>query len=148
MKQSPGSVAEYLASLPDDRRKEIEAVRDIILRNLPKGFVEAVGFGMLNYVIPLERYPKTYNKQPLMLAALASQKNYMSVHLMTVYGDPKTETWFRESFTKAGKKLDMGKSCVRFKSADDLPLDIIGQAIARVSLEEHIQRYERSRIRP
>lgn len=104
-------------------------------------------FGMLAYVVPLKRYPKTYNGRPLMIAALASQKNAMSAYLMCVYGDPKTRAWFQSAWKKSGKKLDMGKSCLRFKSADELPLDLIGQAIARVSVDEFIGFYERSRTK-
>src|SRR5690606_32559995 len=107
-----------------------------------KGYEEAMQYGMIGYCVPLSRYPDTYNGQPLGIAALASQKQYMSLYLMAVYGDPKTEAWFRDAFAKAGKKLDMGKSCVRFKTLEDLPLDVIGQAIARVSVEQYIARVE------
>jgi hypothetical protein len=139
------TVDEYLAELPPDRRAAIAAVRKVILGNLPKGYEETMQYGMISYVVPLKRYPVTYNKQPLGIAALASQKNYMSVYLMSVYGDKETERWFTEAFRASGKKLDMGKSCVRFKKLDDLPLDVIGQAIARAPVDEFIARYEESR---
>lgn len=139
------NVTEYLASLPDDRKPYILAVRDVILVNLPEGYQECFAYGMLAYVIPLTRYPKTYNKQPLMYAALGNQKNYMSVYLMGIYSCGAPEEWFQEGFAQAGKKLSMGKSCVRFKSSEDIPLDVIGQAIARMSVEQYIERYEQSR---
>jgi hypothetical protein len=126
------TVAEYLASLPPERRSAIEAVRRIILKNLPRGFKEGMQFGMIGYCVPLSRYPNTYNGQPLPLAALASQKNYMSVYLMSVYGDPATRRWFETEYRRAGKRLDLGGSCVRFRTLDDLPLTLVGAAIARV----------------
>jgi uncharacterized protein YdhG (YjbR/CyaY superfamily) len=140
-----GSVQEYLAKLPPDRREALSAVRKVILKNLPKGYVESVNWGMICYEIPLKRYPNTYNGRPLGLAGLASQKNHMSVHLMNVYGDPETEAWFKAEFAKSGKKLDMGKSCVRFRKLDDLPLELIGRAIARTPVARYIEFYERSR---
>ncbi len=139
------TVDEYLAELSPDRRAAIAAVRKVILDNLPKGYEEVMLYGMIAYVIPLKRYPVTYNKQPIGIAALASQKNYMSVYLMNVYGDNDTERWFTEAFKASGKKLDMGKSCVRFKKLDDLPLDVIGQGIARTPVGEFIALYEASR---
>ena len=120
-------------------------MRKVILDNLPTGYEEMMQFGMISYVIPLERYPVTYNKQPLQYAALASQKHYMSVYLMNVYGDPDSEQWFVEQYRASGKKLDMGKSCVRFKKLDDLPLDLIGRAIARTPVEAYIEVYEAAR---
>ena len=142
---SAQTVEEYLAELPPDRREAINAVRKVILDNLPTGYEEMMQFGMISYVIPLERYPVTYNKQPLQYAALASQKHYMSVYLMNVYGDPDSEQWFVEQYRASGKKLDMGKSCVRFKKLDDLPLDLIGRAIARTPVEAYIEVYEAAR---
>ena len=148
MKQADAqSVQEYLDGLPPDRRQAIETVRQAILDNLPDGYQETMDFGMLAYVIPLETYPDTYNKHPLMYAALASQKRHMAVYLMNVYGDRETERWFTEMYRASGKKLDMSKSCVRFKKLDDLPVDLIGQTIARTSVAEYIQRYEASRKR-
>ena len=104
-------------------------------------------YGMIWYVIPLERYPVTYSGQALGIAALASQKNYMSLYLMNVYGETETERWFVEEYNASGKKLDMGKSCVRFKKLEDLPLDLIGKAIARTSVDEFVGMYEASRHR-
>ncbi len=139
------TVKEYLAELPPDRRKAIEAVRKVILANLPEGFEEGMGYGMIAYYVPLSRFPNTYNGQPLPIAALASQKNYMSVYLMCVYGDKKTLDWFTAGYKASGKKLDMGKSCVRFKKLEDLPLDLIGEAVGRVSVEKFREIYEQSR---
>ena len=142
---SAQTVEEYLAELAPNRREAINAVRKVILDNLPAGYEEVMQFGMIGYVIPLERYPVTYNKQALQYAALASQKHYMSVYLMNVYGDPDAEQWFAEQYRASGKKLDMGKSCVRFKKLDDLPLDLIGRAIARTPVDEYIAVYEAAR---
>jgi len=139
------TVEEYLASLQVDKKETIQAVRDTILKNLPAGFEEIIAYGMLSYVIPLKRYPDTYNKQPLMLAALASQKNYFAVYLMITAGDKKNEEWFKDEYKKSGKKLDMGKSCVRFKKLDDLPLELIGKVIKRISVEQYIKIYETGR---
>lgn len=145
MQSKAATVDEYLASMPDDRRKAIAAVRKAILKNLPDGFVEVMDFGMIGYVVPLERFPDTYNGHPLPLAGLASQKNHMSLYLMNVYGDPATERWFTQAYKASGKKLDMGKSCVRFKRLEDLPLDVIGQTIARTTLKDFLRQYEASR---
>jgi hypothetical protein len=139
------TVREYLASLPPERRRTVAAVRELILEHLPRGYEETMQYGMIGYSVPLSRYPNTYNGQPLTVAALAAQKGYTSLYLMAVYGDRGTERWFAEAFRKAGKKLDMGKSCVRFKSLDDLPLPVIGQAIARTSVDDFIAFYERTR---
>jgi uncharacterized protein YdhG (YjbR/CyaY superfamily) len=138
-------VADYLAELPADRRKTISAVRAVIRKSLPKGYKESVGYGMICYSVPLSTYPDTYNGQALCYAALAAQKNYCALYLMNVYGDSPTAKAFKEGFTKAGKKLDMGKSCVRFKTADDLPLDVIGKTIALTPMREFIGQYERAR---
>ena len=104
--------------------------------------------GMIGYVIPLERYPVTYNRQPLMYAALASQKNYMSLYLMNIYENPDDQKWFVDAYRDSGKKLNMGKSCVRFKELEDLPIELIGKAIARTSVGDFIEQYEASRSRP
>ena len=141
------TVGDYLAELPEDRRLALATLRQVILDYLPDGYEEIMQFGMIGYVIPLERYPITYNGQPLSYAALASQKNYMSLYLMNVYSDPETENWFVEQYRASGKKLDMGKSCVRFKKLEDLPIGLVGKAIARTSVPEFIERYEASRRR-
>ena len=145
VKSDATTVEAYLAELPPDRREAISEARRMILANLPDGYEEQMSFGMIGYVVPLSRYPNTYNKEPLALAALASQKRHMAVYLNNVYGDPATLEWFTAAYAASGKRLDMGKSCVRFKRLADLPLDIIGETIARTSLEDFIAFYESAR---
>jgi hypothetical protein len=148
MQSKARTVEQYLAELPPDRRDTITAVRKVILKNLPSGFEETMQYGMICYVVPHKLFPAGYHcdpTQPLSYACLASQKNYMAIYLMTVYGHKETEKWFVNAYKASGKKLDMGKSCVRFKKLDDLPLDVIGQAIARVPVDRYIQAYEESR---
>ena len=142
-----GTPEEYLESLPEERREVVSAVRDLVRRNLPAGYVESMGWGMLCWGIPLERYPNTYNGQPLGYVALAAQKNYYSLYLMGVYADPTGPAWLKEGFAKAGKKLDMGKSCVRFRKLEDLPLELIGEAVAKVTPEAYIAHYEAAHAR-
>lgn len=145
MVSSPAkTVVQYLASLPPDRRRVISAVRRTILANLPAGYQEVMNWGMICYEIPLKRYPDTYNGQPLCVAGLAAQKNNYAVYLTGIFEDPKLARWLRAQFTKAGKRTDMGKSCVRFKSLDDLVLDAIGVVVAGVPLDAYLARYERS----
>ncbi len=139
------SVEEYLEELPEERRKAMVTVRSLVLDHLPPGYVEAMNWGMISYEIPLERYPRTYNGQPLMYAALAAQKNYMSLYLMCVYSHAGTKTSFEERFKASGKKLNMGKSCVRFRKVEDLPLELIAETIASTTVEEYISTYEDSR---
>jgi hypothetical protein len=145
MTSAAKTVDEYLASLPEDRRSAIGAVRNVILSNLPEGYAECIQYGMIAYVVPHSLYPAGYHcdpSKPLQYAALASQKNHMALYLMTVYGDPATEQWLRKAYAAAGKKLDMGKSCVRFKKLENLPLEVIGQVIARVPVRAYIDRVE------
>ncbi len=140
------SVSEYLASQPEDRRKTLAAVREVIRDNLPDGYAERVGAsGMILYEVPLSRYPTTYNKQPLQYVALAPQKNYYALYLSAPYASSGLLKWFTEAYRKSGKKLDMGKSCVRFKSLEDLPLDVIGQCVARVPVDDFVAMYEEGR---
>jgi hypothetical protein len=141
-KSNATTVGEYLAELSDDRRAIIAAVRDMVVRNLPDGYVEAMNWGMISYELPLERYPETYNGQPLIYAALANQKNHCALYLMCVYQDPKNEAALKQGFKKAGKKLNMGKSCIRFRKLDDLALDVLEKIIASTSVKEFIARYE------
>ena len=145
MKSTATTVEEYLAELSPERQEAVSAIRQTVLSNLPDGYEEIMDFGMIVYVVPLERVPKTYNGHPLMYAAISSEKNYVSVHLMNVYADPETTQWFVDSYKATGKKLDMGKSCVRFKKLNDLPLDLIGQTVARTPIEEWVAVYEASR---
>ena len=145
VKSAAKTVDDYLAELPEDRRAEVERVRNVVLDHLPDGYQELMQYGMIGYAVPLDRLPNTYNGEPLAYAALAAQKRYISLYLNNVYGDRDTETWFTERFRASGKKLDMGKSCVHFKRADDLPLDLIAETIARTPAEEFIAVYETSR---
>jgi hypothetical protein len=146
MRSDAATVDAYLAELPGERREAIEAVRRVILDNLPDGFVEGMQYGMIGYFVPLERYPETYNGEPLSVAGLASQKRYMSLYLMCVYADDDV-SWFEERWTATGRTLDMGKSCVRFRRLEDVALDVVGEAIARTSVDDFIAQYERSRRR-
>lgn len=118
------------------------AVRRLIRTNLAKGFKEGMQYGMLGYYIPLKRYPNTYNGQPLSVVSLASQKGHMSLHLMCVYADSELEKEFVEAWKKTGKRLNMGKSCVRFKTLEDLALDVVGETISKVTVEGFLERYE------
>jgi hypothetical protein len=139
------TVEQYLQELPEDRRAVISAVRDVVVRSLPAGYREAMNWGVISYEVPLEDHPDTYNGQPLMYAGLAAQKNYYALYLTSVYSDPAREQWLRDAFAQAGKKLDMGKSCVRFKKLGDLPLDAIGTLIAGTPPAEFITLYENAR---
>ena len=132
---------EYIATLPEERRAAVSAVRDIINANLPPGYREGMQFGMISWYVPLETFPDTYNGQPLGLAALASQKQYISLYLNNVYGDAETEQWFRERWQGTGKTLEMGKSCVRFRTLEDIPLDVVGETIARTDVDSFLRHY-------
>lgn len=120
-------------------------LRKLIRKNLPKGYDEAVNWGMLCYQIPLDRYPDTYNGQPLGYVALASQKNYCSLYLTGAYIDPEQEAALKEGFAMAGKKLDMGKSCLRFRKLDDLALDVVAKVIASTPPDKYIEQYEKAK---
>jgi hypothetical protein len=146
MQRDVDTVDGYLAELPSDRRAVIEVVRQVVLDHLPVGFEEVVQYGMISYVIPLAQYPDTYNGLPLAVASLANQKRHMALYLMGVYGDEGAEAWLRERWP-ADKKLDMGKSCLRFRRLDDLALDLVGGVIARTSVDDLVAVYERSRAR-
>ena len=141
------TVDEYLAELPPERRSIVASVRDLVRRNLPDGYRETMNWGMISYEIPLERYPVTYNKQPLGYAALAAQKNNYTLYLNHVYQSDERKKWLEREFTKAGKKLDIGKSCVRFKRVEDLELGAIAKVIASTPPEKLIEQYEASRKR-
>ena len=142
MQSKTTTVEQYLAELPEDRRKALEAVRQVILANLDEDYEEGIQYGMIGYYVPHRVFPAGYHcdpKQPLPFAHLASQKNYMSVYLMCIYGDSNHAKWFREAWAKTGKKLDMGKACIRFKKVEDLALDVIGEAILRVPAKKYIE---------
>ena len=142
------TVAQYLAALPADRRAALSAVRKAINENLPDGYEEGMQFGMIGWYVPLSLYPAGYGenpKVPLSFVALASQKSGMVLHFLCFYGHPTLSTWFTSEYKKSGKKLDMGKGCVRFKSLEDLALDVVGRTVARVSAEEHMANYQAAR---
>jgi uncharacterized protein YdhG (YjbR/CyaY superfamily) len=141
------TVDEYLDELPEDRRSVVAEVRRTILANLPEGYQETMNWGMIAYEVPLERYPDTYNQQPLMYMALAAQKNHYAVYSSGVYMDPQGESWLADEFEKAGKELDMGKSCIRFRKLENLPLDVIGKITAAQGVEDFIALYEAGRKR-
>lgn len=141
------TVSQWLASVPAERKDAINAVRDAVNEHLPAGYKETVDWGMLAWVVPLATLPDTYNGHPLMLAALGAHKKLMTIYLMTVYGDPTIREEFEAAFKKAGKKLNMGGSCVHFKTLDDLPLNVVGDTIARVAVDEYVARYHQSRAK-
>lgn len=139
------TVSQYLSALPPPRRAEISRVRDLVNANLPSGYEEGIIYGMISWFIPLAKKPDTYNGQPLCIASLGAQKNYNALYLMTVYGDPTLEKKFRGAFKAAGKKLDMGKSCVRFSAADELVPSAIEDAIKAMSVDDYIAHYDKVR---
>ena len=140
---SAATVSDYLAELPPERRAEVEKVRDVVNAALPAGYREGMAFGMVGWAIPLADYPDTYNKQPLGYAALAAQKNGYSLYLNCVYASEEKAQRFREKWAETGKRLDMGKSCIRFKRADDLALDVISDEIASTTPAQFIATYEK-----
>ena len=139
------TVADYLDELPTERRAEIARVRDLINEAMPQGYREGIGYGMIGWVIPLEHYPDTYNGQPLPYAGLAAQKNYNSLYLNCVYSSKESSERVKAAFAAAGIKPDMGKCCIRFKTADKLPLDAIKEEIASTVPDEFIRIYEEAR---
>ena len=144
MRSEATTVERYLAELPTERREAIEAVRSVILDHLPDGYVESMNWGMIAYEVPLETYPDTYNKQPLAFAALASQKNYMAVYLTGIYISDEARDEFEKAYRATGKRFDVGKSCVRFRKLEDLPLELIGETIEAIPVDRLIQRFEES----
>ncbi|MCU0522440.1 MAG: DUF1801 domain-containing protein [Anaerolineae bacterium] len=147
VKSKASTVEEYLAELPDDRREIIAEVRKMILEHLPAGYQESVNWGMITYEIPLERYPNTYNGQPLGYVALAAQKNHYALYLLGVYGDSEQEAALRKAYAEAGKRLDMGKSCLRFRKLEDLLMEPVAQIVASTPPDAMIALYEASRRR-
>lgn len=145
MQSDATTVEDYLAALPADRREALTAIRDTVNANLDDGFAEGMEYGMVTWGVPLERYPTTYNGKPLGVVSLASQKNHMALYLMCLYADDGLEEWFRQQYVDRQMRLDMGKSCVRFKSLDEVPLDVLAELLRRVTPEQHIARYEESR---
>jgi len=139
------TVDQYLAELPADRREAIETVRQAVLDNLPDGYEEVMNWGMITYQVPLGTYPDTYNKKPLMYAALASQKNHMAVYLSGVYMLEGGGEAFEKAYRATGKKYDVGKSCVRFKTLDDLPVELIGRTLGALEVEDFVDKVKEAR---
>jgi uncharacterized protein YdhG (YjbR/CyaY superfamily) len=133
------TVDAYLAELTPERRAAMEAVRAVVLANLPPGYVETMRWGMISYEVPLEVYPDTYNGEPLSYGGLASQKNHMSLYLMGIYADEARRERFEQAYRATGKRLDIGKGCVRFRTLDALPMDLVAEAVAAVPMEEHVE---------
>lgn len=146
-KRSSSAVTTFLSRLPAERRREVARVRDVVRRHLPSGYEEVISKNMLVYQVPLERYSDTYNGHPLWYVALASEKTYLSLHLMPVYGDTAQAQRLKDRFEAAGKKLDMGKACIHFRTADDLALDVIGEIVASTSLDRWVQIAQAARRR-
>jgi uncharacterized protein YdhG (YjbR/CyaY superfamily) len=140
MQSDAKTVEAYLASLPADRRTALQAVRETILENLPDGYDEVMNWGMITYEVPLETCPDTYNGKPLMYAALGSQKNHMAVYLTGTYMDDGAREEFEASYRDTGQRMDIGKSCVRFRKLEDLPLPLIGKAIRQIPADEFVER--------
>jgi uncharacterized protein YdhG (YjbR/CyaY superfamily) len=142
------TVEEYLAALPEERRPAVEKLRKVILSNLPEGFEEQISYGMIGYVVPLSRYPQGYHakkSEPLPFLSLASQKNHIALYHMGLYGKPVMEEWFvREYAERVPTKLDMGKSCIRFKKPDQIPYDLIAELCQKMTVDEFIELYESS----
>ncbi len=146
MQSKATTVDAYIAELPEDRRKAISELRKVIKKNLPKGFKEEMGYGMMGWSVPHSIYPAGYHcnpKDPLPFMGIASQKNSINLYHMGIYADPKLLKWFQEAHAKASpKKLDMGKSCIRYKKAEDIPYKLIGELAAKTTVEEWIEKYE------
>ena len=143
MRSEAGTVEEYLESLPEGRRHALKKVREVIQQNIPDGYEEAMNWGMITYQVPLEVYPDTYNGQPLMYAALASQKNHMAVYLTGIYMKEANRKSFEEAYRATGKRFDVGKSCVRFKKLEDLPLELIGKTIGSITMNDFVSMVKR-----
>lgn len=142
------TVKAYIAALPENRQAVIEKLRETILANLPDGFEEQLSYGMISYVVPLSRYPQGYHAQPgepLPFLALASQKNHIALYHMGLYGKPDLEAWFVEEYAeRVPTKLDMGKSCIRFKNPDHIPYDLVAELCQKITVDQYITAYEQA----
>ena len=140
------SVEEYLAHIPDERKESFAKLRDTILANLPKGFQEEMNYGMIGYVVPHSIYPAGYHTSPdlpLPFVSIASQKNHIALYHMGIYANPEVLAWFKKEYPKHCKtKLEMGKSCIRFKKPENIPLELIGQLMKKISVKAWINAYE------
>lgn len=145
MKSSARTVEGYLRRLPEERRIVVSAVREVIRENIPAGYRETINWGAITWEVPLERHPEIRNGQPLCYVGLAAQKDHFAIYLMGAHQAPEHVRWLTAEFQKAGKKLDMGKSCLRFRKLDDLPLGVIGKAVARIRLKDFLARCEEFR---
>lgn len=148
MTSKAATVDEYLAELPEDRREALQAIRRVVNSNLGSGFEEGMQYGMIGWFVPHSVYPAGYHcdpKQPLPFMGLASQKNHIGFYAFCIYTDSKVKDWFVDEFQKAGKRLDMGKSCIRFKKLEAIPLELLGQLTSKISVEKFIQSYEEAR---
>ncbi len=148
MQSKATTVEDYLKELPEDRKVAMTELRKVILKNLPKGFKEGMGYGMMGYFVPHSKYPAGYHckpEDPLPFMSLASQKNFIAVYHMGVYSDPKLLKWFTDEFPKHSKtKLDMGKSCIRFKKPDQIPFKLIGELASKMTPDDWIKMYEKN----
>jgi uncharacterized protein YdhG (YjbR/CyaY superfamily) len=146
MQSKATTVDQYIAELPEDRKKAMIELRKVFKKNIPKGFQECMSYGMIGYVVPHSKYPAGYHcdpKLPLPFVAFASQKNFIAVYHMGVYADPKLLKWFTEAHAKASpKKLDMGKSCLRYKKPEDIPYQLIGELVSKMTPDDWIKLYE------
>lgn len=142
------TIDQYIADLPEERQKTMEELRKVINKNIPKGFHEEMNYGMIGYVVPHSLYPNGYHcdpKLPLPFLAMASQKNSINIYHMGIYADPALLKWFTTEFPKhSTKKLDMGKSCIRFKKAEDIPFKLIGELVSKMSVKDWIAMYEKN----
>ena len=148
MQSKAATVDEYIAELPEDRRKALAQLRKVVKKNLPKGFTESMGYGMMGYAVPHSKYPAGYHckpEDPLPFMGIASQKNFIAVYHMGIYADPKLLKWFTEAHAKASpKRLDMGKSCIRYKKMEDIPFDLIGELASKMTPDDWITMYEKN----
>jgi hypothetical protein len=138
------TVSEYLAELPPERAAAVQPVLEVIRGNLPPGYEEGIGWGMITWAVPLATYPDTYNKQPLLLAALANQKNYVSLYLNSMYTIPP----LRRVLDDSGRRLRMGKSCINYTRAEELPLDAVGEIIRRSDVASYVAAAKVARTAP
>lgn len=147
MQSKATSPEAYIEEIPEERKAAFKKLRSVIKKNLPKGFQEVMGYGMIGYVVPHSKYPAGYHcdpKSPLPFMNIASQKNFIAVYNMGIYSNPAILKWFTEAHTKASpKKLDMGKSCIRYKKPEDIPFDLIGELASRITPDEWIATYEK-----
>lgn len=142
------TIDQYMADLPEERQKTMEELRKVIKKNIPKGFHEEMNYGMIGYVVPHSLYPDGYHcdpKLPLPFLAMASQKNSINIYHMGIYADPTLLKWFTTEFPKhSTKKLDMGKSCIRFKKPEDIPFKLIGELVSKMSVKDWVATYEKN----